>query len=274
MLPFASLTAIGMVIPWLPITVAQSSAANAFPASTNTTATPLSLFDEKFTLFSWPSSTDDVAMVDQSFTFHLDKSAVLQLIDYKHPGDAFHLFDNGYSLGKTTRPASNVNEDVAYAETPERALADVHHRFSKGQVLLSEGDHDITIKVLKSSANTDATASGGAIRLIKAPLTLQQLYKKDHDDDEYEKDDDYDDDDDNEYEKDDEYEDEEYDDGYDYTMTVTVVVPPTTPDLWIHRTEPMVTMMAVPAGARLTGGIMPIAGQMNRYTAVTFTPPA
>ncbi|ORZ18041.1 hypothetical protein BCR42DRAFT_391538 [Absidia repens] len=270
MLSFTSLMAIGMVIPWLPMTVAQSS---AFPASTNTTATPLSLFDEKFTLFSWPASTDDVTMVDQSFTFHLDKSAVLQLIDYKHPGDVFHLFDNGYSLGKTTRPTSNVNGDVEYAETPERALADMHHRFSKGQVLLSEGDHFITIKVLKSSANTAANTSGGAIRLIKAPLALQQLYKKDHDDDDYDEEDD--DDYDNEYEKEDEYEDdEEQDDGYDYTMTMTVVVPPITPDLWIHRTEPRVTMMPVPAGARLRNGIMPIADQVNRYTAVTFTPPA
>ncbi|KAI8341014.1 hypothetical protein BC941DRAFT_449500 [Chlamydoabsidia padenii] len=116
-------------------------------------------------------------MAREIFDFDLDKEAILQLIDYKEPGEVFQLFDQGRSLGKTAPPNNTMNEDesVIYADSPDLAMVDQQGRFSKGQVLLKPGHHSISIKILTGSSTTPHLAGGG-IRLVPS-IRLQQFHR-------------------------------------------------------------------------------------------------
>lgn len=111
-----------------------------------------------------------------------------------------------------------------YAGSPALAMADKRDRYSKGQILLAAGTHTITIKVWTASPSIDVhgtDVSGGAIRLMDAPMTPQKLFRGSLDDEDEDEDDEYDEEDDNDDE-------DGYWDGKMETATVTVVVPPLT----------------------------------------------
>ncbi|ORZ21585.1 hypothetical protein BCR42DRAFT_475140 [Absidia repens] len=226
------------------------------------TLLPLFLTDERFNIFTWSSPSVDNneanIMARETFVFHLQEPAILQLIDFKHPGDRFQVFDNDLSLGKTTLPnvmAASKDEDnhgSLYASTPALAMADKRDRYSKGQILLAPGNHSITIKVWNASPSIDVhgtDVSGGAIRLIGTPMKPQKFYRGLDEDEEDENDD--------EENEDDEEHNDDYGDGEVVTAMITVVVPPLTKERWEH-TEPRVMTVTDVLGV----------------SAATYTPPA
>ncbi|CAO3590075.1 unnamed protein product [Absidia cylindrospora] len=198
-------------------------------------------------------------MAREAFAFHLKEPAILQLIDFKHPGDRFQVFDNDLSLGNTTLPkvmAVSKDEDnhgSLYAGTPALAMADKRDRYSKGQILLAPGNHSITIKVWSASPSIDVhgtDVSGGAIRLMGSSMRLQKFYRGLDDDDN-------DDSDDEEEDEDDEENNDDYGDGEVVTAMITVVVPPLTKERWEHTEQRVMTVTDVLG-----------------VSAATYTPPA
>lgn len=217
--PLLVLVIAGLIMQWQLIVAQISSIPSLAPppstasstSLTTKTVLPLSLLDKTFTLFSWSpplrmnGDTTGGMMAREIFDFDLEREAILQLIDYKQPGESFQLFDQGRSLGKTAEPKiTQDNESVLYADSPESALEDREGRFSKGQVLLKPGRHSISIKILTGSSGPDL--SGGALRLIDAPSYRLQRFQRKF---EGENSDSYD-----------------YDEDKVAVTTITVVVPP------------------------------------------------
>jgi hypothetical protein len=165
-------------------------------------------------------------MAREIFEFDLEREAILQLIDYKQPGEWFQLFDQGRSLGKTAEPKSTQgDETILYADSPESAMDDQEGRFSKGQVLLKPGRHSISIKILTGSSVPDL--SGGALRLIDAPSYRLQRFQRKF---EGENTDDYD-----------------YDDDKVAITTITVVVPPTDQGMQPIHANPLFLKFQTPS---------------------------
>jgi TATA-binding protein-associated factor Taf7 len=109
----------------------------------------------------------------------------------------FEVFDNGKSLGVTTK-VDNVKDEEVFAATPEEALKD--DRFSKGTFDLSKGPHKITIK-----ATGPYEAGTAAIRVLDHDnVAFHKKNKHHHDGDDEDNDDDDNDDDDDDEDDDDE----------------------------------------------------------------------
>ncbi|CEP14144.1 hypothetical protein [Parasitella parasitica] len=139
--------------------------------------TPASLTNE-FVTFRWKGE-EAVAM--ESFDVNVENTARIQVTDFKNRGDMFEVFDNGQSLGMTTKVDALKDEEV-FAATPEEALND--DRFSKGIFDLAKGEHKITIKAVGPYE-----AGTAAIRVLDQGNVA--FHKKSgHDDDDDEDDDD------------------------------------------------------------------------------------
>lgn len=117
-------------------------------------AAPAALTDS-FVTFRWKGESNVAA---ETFNLNLDSAARIQVTDFKNRGDMFEIFDNGKSLGKTTK-VEIAKDDQVFAATPEEALKD--DRFSKGIFDLAKGEHKITIK-----ASGPYEAGTAAIRVL------------------------------------------------------------------------------------------------------------
>lgn len=133
--------------------------------------------NETFSTFRWKG---DKAYAKESFEVNIDTPARVQVTDYKNRGDMFEIFDNGKSLGTTSKVDGKKDEDI-FAGTPEEALLD--ERFSKGTFDLAAGKHKITVKAVGPYE-----AGTAAIRVLDQGITSTGFYKKggDEDDDEEE----------------------------------------------------------------------------------------
>ncbi|CAO3653069.1 unnamed protein product [Mucor fragilis] len=104
-------------------------------------AAPAALTNE-FAIFRWKG---DEAVAKETFNVNVENTARIQVTDFKNRGDIFEVYDNGKSLGMTTKVDALKDEEV-FAATPEEALND--DRFSKGIFDLAKGEHKITIKAM------------------------------------------------------------------------------------------------------------------------------
>lgn len=84
--------------------------------------------------------------VETKFVFHLRERATLDLTDYFCPGDAFHPYDNGVSLGRTPLKRTNGCEH----KTLDPNVAFASDKWSHRSYELGKGKHVITIKVVRS----------------------------------------------------------------------------------------------------------------------------
>ncbi|CAO3631290.1 unnamed protein product [Mucor hiemalis] len=157
----------------------------AAEAEAEVAAVPLG---ETFSTFRWMG---EESLARESFDVNVKDATRIQVTDYKNRGDMFEVFDNGVSLGLTTKVDDNKDEEV-FAATPEEALND--DRFSKGVFDLAKGDHKITIKAVGPYE-----AGTAAIRVLDHSNVA--FHKKKGDDDD--KEDDEDDEDEDEEEDDD-----------------------------------------------------------------------
>lgn len=153
----------------------------------------------EFVNFRWKG---EEATAQESFDLNVENTARIQVTDFKNRGDMFEIFDNGKSLGFTTKVDALKDEEV-FAATPEEALND--ERFSKGTFDLAKGEHKITIKAVGPYE-----AGTAAIRVLDHANVAFHKKEKDHDDDH----DDDDDDDDKHDHKDDD--DDDDDDKHDH----------------------------------------------------------
>ncbi|KAG1116182.1 hypothetical protein G6F42_013756 [Rhizopus arrhizus] len=153
-------------------------------------AAPTSLTNE-FVTFRWKG---EEAVANESFDVNVENTARIQVTDFKNRGDSFEVFDNGKSLGMTTKVDALKDEEV-FAATPEEALND--DRFSKGIFDLAKGEHKITIKAMGPYE-----AGTAAIRILDhANVDFHKKGGKDHHDDDDKDDDDHDDHDDHDDKK-------------------------------------------------------------------------
>ncbi|KAI9254665.1 hypothetical protein BY458DRAFT_549670 [Sporodiniella umbellata] len=124
------------------------SAAIAFLTATVFASTNIDLdaakdtnqLSDAFVTFRW---TNENGAVEESYDLVLEEATRIQITDYKNRGDSFEVFDNGQSLGFTSKVEAQA-DDKAFAATPEEALED--ERFSRGEFTLEKGEHKITIK--------------------------------------------------------------------------------------------------------------------------------
>ncbi|KAI8336152.1 hypothetical protein BC941DRAFT_453259 [Chlamydoabsidia padenii] len=124
---------------------AASPSSSASAPSTSTKPTP-SIGDkmaqdlvDKFAVFRWEGNN---TFARESFAFELNEPTQLQVIDFKHHGDMFDVYDHGKILGSSQKVVYDENIET-YAATPQEALLDDH--FSKGTFSLDKGAHNITI---------------------------------------------------------------------------------------------------------------------------------
>ncbi|CAO3576250.1 unnamed protein product [Absidia cylindrospora] len=111
---------------------------------------------EKYEVFRWENNN---TFAQESFEFQLNEPTMLQVVDFKHHGDMFDVYDNGKQIGSSSKVV--YDEDVeTYAATPQEALTDDH--FSKGSFNLDKGQHNITIL-----AHGPYEAGSAAIRLVQ-----------------------------------------------------------------------------------------------------------
>ncbi|KAI9256176.1 hypothetical protein BY458DRAFT_578903 [Sporodiniella umbellata] len=182
---------------------------------------------DSFETFNW-KKTEEGSEVDRTFSFELTQPADLQITDFLQNGDSYEVLDNGNILASTSNVASSQE---AFAATPEQALED--ERFSRANIPLAAGKHDIVINVQSSQSENGS----GAIRLVQK---VQRLYNEElgdednswenegddehtsdnSDEGEYENDNDNDNDDEDE-EGDDEEGDDEEEDGDDEDKQAT-----------------------------------------------------
>ncbi|ORX59803.1 hypothetical protein DM01DRAFT_1371652 [Hesseltinella vesiculosa] len=101
------------------------------------------------------------AMAFQSFKFKLREDTMLQLTDYREPGDVFDVFDFGKSLGKTSTPAP-LQQWAGQSPITSPLEAMLDERYSRGQILLKPGDHHLTFGVVAQPHG----AGSAAVRLI------------------------------------------------------------------------------------------------------------
>ncbi|KAL9540202.1 hypothetical protein MBANPS3_009819 [Mucor bainieri] len=166
-------------------------AASAF-ASENADFNPVNFVDEvaaaptaltnEFVTFRWKG---EEAVAKESFDVNVENNARIQVTDFKNRGDIFEVFDNGKSLGMTTKVDALKDEEV-FAATPEEALND--DRFSKGIFDLAKGEHKITIKAMGPYE-----AGTAAIRMLdhaNVDFHKKKGGKGDHDDDDEDDEDD------------------------------------------------------------------------------------
>ncbi|KAI9263057.1 hypothetical protein BY458DRAFT_240671 [Sporodiniella umbellata] len=125
--------------------------------------TPLA-FQDTFETFHWKKDGEDNTVVDRVFSFDLTEPAELQVTDFLQGGDVYEIMDNGEAVGLTSDAA---NEDI-FAASPEQALK--NEGFSKANIPLAAGKHEITISVAGSSSDNGS----GAVRLVQ---NVQALYK-------------------------------------------------------------------------------------------------
>lgn len=156
---------------------------------------PTTSLNSTFSIFRWKGKE---AYAKESFDVNIKTPVRIQVTDYKNRGDMFEVFDNGQSLGSTTKVDGKKDDDV-FASTPEEALKD--ERFSKGVFDLDAGEHKITIKAVGPYE-----AGTAAIRILDH-VNPAGFYKKGGHHDEEDEDDDKewhkdDDDDDKEWHKD------------------------------------------------------------------------
>ncbi|CAO0797549.1 unnamed protein product [Mucor circinelloides] len=164
-------------------------------------AAPTSLTNE-FVTFRWKG---EEAVANESFDVNVENTARIQVTDFKNRGDSFEVFDNGKSLGMTTKVDALKDEEV-FAATPEEALND--DRFSKGIFDLAKGEHKITIKAMGPYE-----AGTAAIRILDhANVDFHKKGGKDHHDDDDKDDDDHDDHDDKDDDDHDDKDDDDHDD--------------------------------------------------------------
>ncbi|GAA5809303.1 hypothetical protein MFLAVUS_002710 [Mucor flavus] len=164
---------------------------------------------DAFVTFRWKGGE---SVARESFDLMVEHGARIQITDFKNRGDMFEIFDNGKSLGMTTK-VDAMKDDQVFAATPEEALKD--DRFSKGVFDLAKGAHKITIK-----ANGPYEAGTAAIRVLNhSNVAFHKKGGKHDDDDEDDKDDKHHDDDDDEDDKhhddDDDEDDKHHDDDDD-----------------------------------------------------------
>ncbi|ORZ11988.1 hypothetical protein BCR42DRAFT_99033 [Absidia repens] len=111
---------------------------------------------EKYVVFRWENNN---TFAQESFEFQLNEPTMLQVVDFKHHGDMFDVYDNGKQIGSSSKVV--YDEDVeTYAATPQEALTDDH--FSKGSFNLDKGQHNITIL-----AHGPYDAGSAAVRLVQ-----------------------------------------------------------------------------------------------------------
>ncbi|CAO3700092.1 unnamed protein product [Rhizopus stolonifer] len=182
----------------------------------NAQISPLS-FQNSFETFNWKKEGEENTVVDRVFSFDLDEPAQLQVTDFLQGGDVYEIMDNGEVV---TLTSDSTAADDLYAATPEQALE--NEGFSKANIPLAAGKHEITINVAGAVSNSGS----GAVRLVQ---NVQALFKE-KDDDDWEHDDkddkedsdsDYDDDSDSEDgwdhdDKDDEWEHDDKDDEWEH----------------------------------------------------------
>lgn len=122
--------------------------------------------NETFVSFTWKGVE---AYAKESFDVHVKTPTRIQIVDYQNRGDMFEVFDNGKSLGTTTKVSNQKDQDL-FASVPEEAILD--ERFSKGTFDLTVGEHKITIKAIGPYESGTA-----AIRLLDQTSAVG-FYKK------------------------------------------------------------------------------------------------
>ncbi|ORZ16865.1 hypothetical protein BCR42DRAFT_21975 [Absidia repens] len=111
---------------------------------------------ENFAIFRWEGNN---TLARESFAFELNEPSRLQVVDFKHHGDMFDVFDNGKKLGSSSNVVYDENVET-YAATPQEALSDDH--FSKGAFSLEKGKHNITVM-----AHGPYEVGSAALRLVQ-----------------------------------------------------------------------------------------------------------
>jgi hypothetical protein len=129
---------------------------------------------DKFAVFRWEGNG---TFARESFAFELNEPTRLQVIDFKHHGDMFDVYDHGKLLGSSSKVVYDENVET-YAATPQEALLDDH--FSKGAFSLEKGNHNITIK-----AHGPYQVGSAALRLLQR---TNLVLAKGHEDEEEEDD--------------------------------------------------------------------------------------
>jgi hypothetical protein len=87
------------------------------------------------------SALYDLNTLDTTFSFTLDQSAILRVVDAGFSGDRFSIVANGSALGATSAPVAQGSSEYPIFD-PAMAWSD--SRFSKGSWTLAAGAYTIT----------------------------------------------------------------------------------------------------------------------------------
>jgi hypothetical protein len=120
---------------------------------------------------SWIDTSSDFS--ELTFRITLAAPAYLRVVDSGFAGDIFRVFDNGLALGITSAAGTSAAAFGSSQEQLDLAFAD--SAFSRGEWLLSAGDHTITGVLAATSSPFNATVGGLMVTAVPEPDSLALL---------------------------------------------------------------------------------------------------